>query len=167
MAYKDEYEVARLYSAPEYRQQLEQQFEGDYKISLHLAPPLLAKRDPLSGQLQKREYGPWIFPLLRGLARLKFLRGSRFDPFGYTRERRMERAEIVHYHTLLDELLNALTADNYDLAVALCRLPDKIRGFGHVKEATRQRVAGERQKLLADFHAAANGNIFQNIPQAA
>jgi indolepyruvate ferredoxin oxidoreductase len=167
MAYKDEYEVARLYSAPAYRQQLEQQFEGDYKISLHLAPPLLAKRDPLSGQLQKREYGPWIFPLLRGLARLKFLRGSRFDPFGYTRERRMERTEIVHYHTLLDELLNALTADNYDLAVALCRLPDKIRGFGHVKEATRQRVAGERQKLLADFHGAANGNIFQNIPQAA
>ena len=109
LAYKDEYEVARLYSDPQFRKQLQDSFDGDYKLGVHLAPPLLSRVDPATGEPRKREFGPWIFPVLRALARLKGLRGTPFDPFGYTAERRMERRLIADYEREVEELLRRLT----------------------------------------------------------
>ena len=105
MAYKDEYEVARLYSDGEFLKKLGAQFEGDYKLTFHLAPPLFADRDPATGQLKKREYGAWMMPMFRLLASLKRLRGTRLDIFGYTEERRMERRLIGEYEATVETLL--------------------------------------------------------------
>src|SRR5690606_26893455 len=133
LAYKDEYEVARLYLEPSFRQQLEAQFEGNYRLTVHLAPPLLARRDRQTGRPRKREDGPWIFKAFRVLAGLRFLRGTPFDPFGHTAERKLERQLIRDYEALVEELIAELTVDNHATAVALAELPQQIRGFGHVK----------------------------------
>ena len=117
LAYKDEYEVARLYSEPTYWQALEDTFGSDYKLRLHLAPPLFSRRDPVTGQLQKRAFGPWIWPVLRLLARMKSLRGGRFDIFARTAERRTERRLIGEYEATIEELLAGLTVDNHAVAV--------------------------------------------------
>ncbi|HMB75302.1 MAG TPA: DUF6537 domain-containing protein, partial [Kiloniellaceae bacterium] len=151
LAVKDEYEVARLHSLPDFRVKLAQQFQGDYKLSVHLAPPLFAARDPQTGHLKKREYGGWIFPLFGALAKLKGLRGTPFDPFGYSAERRVERQLIAGYEALLDELLAKLTRENHGLAVALASIPEKIRGYGHVKDASIQKAEAEAAELLAAF----------------
>ena len=139
LAYKDEYEVARLYSDGEFIQQLEQQFEKGYRLSFHLAPPLLAKRDKDNGRLLKQEFGAWMLPAFRLLAKLKFLRGTRLDPFSYTAERSMERQLVADYAAGIAQLLESLTADSsadaYALAVKIAELPEFIRGYGHVKEA--------------------------------
>ncbi|WP_206956192.1 indolepyruvate ferredoxin oxidoreductase family protein [Trinickia acidisoli] len=156
MAYKDEYEVARLYAEPAYLQKLREQFEGepgrDYKLNFYLAPPLLAKRDE-RGHLQKKRFGPWVLPALRMLARMKGLRGTAFDVFGKTTERRSERQLIVDYVALVGELCATLDADRYEVALQLAGLPDEIRGFGHVKE--RNLLAAEKKKarLLQDYRA--------------
>ncbi|HEX9558457.1 MAG TPA: DUF6537 domain-containing protein, partial [Reyranella sp.] len=151
MAYKDEYEVGRLYSDGEFLKKLGGQFEGDYKLTFHLAPPLFAKRDPLSGELKKREYGAWVMPLFGFLASLKRLRGTRFDVFGYTAERRMERRLIGEYEATIETLLATLDQNNHALAVQIAALPETMRGFGHVKEknvkAAKEREAG----LLASY----------------
>ncbi len=131
LAYKDEYEVARLYGRSGYWQALAQEFAGDYKLRLHLAPPLFAKRHPVTGEIEKREFGPWIWPLLRLMARVRFLRGGRFDIFGRTDERKMERGLIADYEALVNELIAGLTTDNHQSAVELAALPEHIRGFGH------------------------------------
>ena len=149
MAYKDEYEVARLYTNGAFLKELQAQFEGDYKLEFNLAPPLLAKRDPQTVQLKKRAYGSWIFKAFRVLARLKGLRGTPFDIFGYTDERRAERQLIDEYEAMIRSLLPSLSATNIDTAVALAELPDKIRGFGHIKEANIARVKAEKENLLA------------------
>jgi indolepyruvate ferredoxin oxidoreductase len=151
LAIKDEYEVARLYCAPEFRDKLRRQFAGDYRVSLHLAPPMLARRDPNSGHPIKREYGPWIFPVLRVLASLRGLRGGVLDPFGWTAERRQERALIIQYETLVEELLAKLTADNHEAAVALAALPEEIRGYGHVKAANIEKAKARETELLTRF----------------
>ena len=135
LTYKDEYEVARLFTETAFASQLEAQFEGDFKLKFHLAPPLLASRDPTTGHLQKQEFGPWMLPAFRLLAKLKGLRGTAFDPFGHTAERKQERALIRAYEGLIDELLGSLGPDNHSLAVRLASIPDDIRGYGHVKEA--------------------------------
>ena len=109
LAYKDEYEVARLYTEAAFAAQLNGQFEGDFRLKFHLAPPLLASRDPKTGHLQKQEFGPWMLPVFRLLAKLKGLRGTAFDPFGYTAERKQERALIREYEGLVDELLGGLS----------------------------------------------------------
>ena len=149
MSYKDEYEVARLYTSGEFRRALEQQFEGEYTLKFHLAPPLFSERDPVTGHLRKREYGPWMMRAFALLARLRFLRGTRFDPFGYTAERRIERGLASDYEALLDRLLPRLTAANLAVVVELAALPMAIRGFGHVKERNLERALARQEELLA------------------
>ncbi len=134
MAYKDEYEVARLHTDPEFLAKLHAQFKAGYKLQYHLAPPLLAKRDPVTGELQKRAYGAWVLTAFKLLARLKGLRGRAFDIFGKTEERRHERQMIEDYIQLLDEVGSKLNAGNHAAAVQLAGVPDEIRGYGHVKD---------------------------------
>ena len=150
MAYKDEYEVARLYTSGDFEQRVKQQFEGDFKLHFHLAPPLLAKRDS-EGHLVKREYGPWVFSAFRLLAKFKGLRGSKLDLFGYSDERRSERALIEEYFATIDELLKQLSAENVDLAKQIAAVPERIRGFGHVKEAHLAEATKLREQLLEQW----------------
>ncbi len=157
MAYKDEYEVARLYTDGRFRRRLEEEFESWERLEFHLAPPLLAARDPRTGRLRKSRYGPWMMHAFRVLARLKGLRGTPFDPFGWTAERRRERALIGEYETLLEEILDRLDAGNHGLAVALAALPERIRGFGHVKEAAIHEFEREREQLLSRLRNGAGG----------
>ncbi|MFN9476337.1 DUF6537 domain-containing protein, partial [Acidovorax sp.] len=133
MAYKDEYEVARLHTDRAFTDKIANMFEGDYKLVHHLAPPITAKRNE-RGELVKQPFGPWMRSAFGVLAKLKGLRGTAFDPFGRTEERRMERALIVEYRACIEELLKGLTADNLALAVEIARIPEDIRGYGHVKE---------------------------------
>jgi indolepyruvate ferredoxin oxidoreductase len=153
MAYKDEYEVARLYTESDFLHRVAEQFEGDYKLNFHLAPPLTAERDPQSGHLQKRAYGPWMLGAFRVLAKLRRLRGTAFDVFGHTAERKMERQLIAEYEAVLDEIAKGLTAQNHAVAVELAALPIEIRGFGHIKEANRERAKVKEADLLARFRA--------------
>ena len=151
MAYKDEYEVARLYTDGEFMGNLQRQFSGDYKLKLHLAPPLLAKRDPETGQLQKKEYGAWILSAFKVLAKLKGLRGTGLDVFGYTKERRHERQLIEDYFAIVEEIAGKLDAANHAIAVELARLPDDIRGYGHIKEANMAAAKAREKQLLEAF----------------
>ena len=155
MAYKDEYEVARLYTDGSFRQQLEAQFEGDFKLSFNLAPPLFSKKDR-SGHLIKRRYGGWIVPVFKLLAPLKLLRGTVFDLFGATEERRMERALIVQYRELMSGALAHLKFGDEaaKLVLALARLPESIRGYGHVKRAQVDRAMQQQTELLASLENA-------------
>ncbi|RBD26945.1 indolepyruvate ferredoxin oxidoreductase family protein [Xanthomonas oryzae pv. oryzae] len=150
MAYKDEYEVARLYTRGDFQRRLQQQFEGDYTLRFHLAPPLLAKKDA-HGNLIKREYGPWMFTAFKLLARLKFLRGGRLDVFGYSAERRGERQLIADYRATVDMLLERLDADNVGLAAQIASIPEHIRGYGHVKHAHLQEAKAREAALLAQW----------------
>ena len=147
LAYKDEYEIARLYSNGDFEQALQAQFEGKYRLRFHLAPPLLAKRDPQSGKPIKREFGGWVLPLFRALSRLKTLRGTAFDIFGYSSERKMERALIENYERDIDSLLDHGNPDNIDTAIEIARLPLEIRGFGYVKQQNIDRIARKREAL--------------------
>jgi len=153
MAYKDEYEVARLYTGSDFLGRVADRFEGDYRLRFHLAPPLTAARDPNTGHLQKRAYGPWMLTAFRVLAKLRGLRGTAFDPFGRTAERRMERRLIAEYEAVLDEILARLSPDNHTIAVELASLPLEIRGFGHVKQANLQHVKAKEADLLARFRS--------------
>jgi indolepyruvate ferredoxin oxidoreductase len=132
MAYKDEYEVARLHSDPAFLQRIGGMFEGEYKLHYHLAPPLLAKKNA-RGELIKRSYGPAMGTAFRLLARLKGLRGTLLDPFGRSEERRGERALIAEYRAGIEELLAGLHAANHGAALEVARIPEEIRGYGHVK----------------------------------
>lgn len=151
MAYKDEYEVARLYTSGEFRAKLGEQFTGDYRVSVHLAPPLFAPKDPLTGLPRKREFGPWMLAAFGLLARAKRLRGTAFDPFGRTAERRMERQLVRDYEAVLDSIATHLDPVKYDAAVALARYPDKIRGYGHIKDRSVPGALAERDSRLAAF----------------
>jgi indolepyruvate ferredoxin oxidoreductase len=132
MAYKDEYEVARLHSDAAFRQQIAAMFEGDYQLNYHLAPPLLAQTNA-KGELQKQRFGAWMGWGFKLLAPLKFLRGSAFDPFGRSAERHHERAVLTHYVATLELALPRLNATSLPDAMAFASLPEQIRGFGHVK----------------------------------
>ncbi|WP_395018220.1 indolepyruvate ferredoxin oxidoreductase family protein [Dongia sp.] len=151
LAYKDEYEVARLYTDGGFRDRLAQQFDGDFALKVHLAPPLWARRDPATGHLKKQAYGGWVLGAFGLLAKLKSLRGTRLDPFGYSAERREERKLIADYETLVAELIAQLTPANHAAAVALASLPETIRGFGHVKDASIAKAATRRVELLETF----------------
>jgi indolepyruvate ferredoxin oxidoreductase len=153
MAYKDEYEVARLYTDGEFLKKLDRQFEGDYRIKFHLAPPLFADRDPASGRLMKAEYGPWMLTAFRVLAKFKGLRGTAWDIFGRTEERKAERQAIVDYVERIRELLKTLGPGNHRLAVEIASIPDKIRGFGHVKEHHIAEARKKEAELLAAWRA--------------
>ena len=151
LAYKDEYEVARLHTDRSFLAKLNEQFEGGFKVKYHLAPPILTERDPVTGIPAKKEYGPWMRPVFRMLARLKFLRGTSLDPFGRTAERRIERALIREYETVVRALIRDLTYENHEIAVEIASLPERIRGYGHVKEANVQTTKAREAELLAAF----------------
>ena len=149
LAYKDEYEVARLYSDATFRKQLEAQFEGDYQLQFHVAPSWLSKPDAVTGQPRKRSFGPWMLKAFGVLARFKFLRGSVLDPFGHSAERRLERELIEEYEANVAYLLAELNAGNYRTAVALAEIPEQIRGYGHVKEAALAKAREQATQLKA------------------
>ena len=151
MAYKDEYEVARLYSDGSFRRQLEGEFEGDYKLRLHIAPQLFFSRDPDTGRVRKISVGSWVFRAFGLLARLKFLRGTFLDPFGHTAHRKLERRLIAEYEETVETLLDGLSPGNYETAVAIASLPEQIRGFDIVKERHVEETAAKRDELLAAF----------------
>ena len=148
MAIKDEYEVARLYTSGDFEKRIRETFDGGFKVKFNLAPPLFAKRDS-DGHLVKAEYGPWVFTAFKLLAKMKGLRGGAFDIFGKTEERRMERQLIADYRTSIDELLAGLNPDNHALAVEIARLPEHIRGYGHVKETHVAKVRASWASLMA------------------
>jgi indolepyruvate ferredoxin oxidoreductase len=139
LAYKDEYEVARLH-ATQLGPQVEATFAGDYRVSFHLAPPLFARKDPATGLPRKTEFGPWILPVFRALARLRFLRGTWLDPFGYTGERRTERQLIAQFESTLENALPALSATNHAALLEWVHVHDTVRGYGHVKAANLERA---------------------------
>jgi indolepyruvate ferredoxin oxidoreductase len=156
MAYKDEYEVARLYGNGEFARQVVQEFDGErLRFEFHLAPPLLARRDPRTGEPRKITFGPWLMPLFKGLMRLKFLRGTALDPFGYSAERRTERQLIIDYETTLGELCERLDPHNHHLAVGVAAIPEKIRGFGHVKTRHLAAAKADEAALLDQFRSGA------------
>jgi indolepyruvate ferredoxin oxidoreductase len=150
LAYKDEYEVARLLSHPDFLQGLKEQFDGTAKITFHLAPPVLAHPGNASG---KRKFGAWIIPAFRLLATFKNLRGTALDPFGYLQERRDERALILEYEGNIAGLINGLSAENIDTATVIANLPQDIRGYGHVKQQAMEVAANKLAALLAEINS--------------
>jgi indolepyruvate ferredoxin oxidoreductase len=156
MAYKDEYEVARLYSNGHFAKQVEAAFEGqNLRYEFHLAPPLLARRDRATGVPRKMSFGPWMMNVFGLLAKFRRLRGTPLDVFGYTRERRTERRLIRDYEKLLAEIRDKLTPANHAVAVGLASIPDKIRGFGHIKTRHLEAAKKEEAELLERFRAPA------------
>jgi indolepyruvate ferredoxin oxidoreductase len=154
MAYKDEYEVARLFTDGTFRKQIDSTFEpGTMRFEFHLAPPLLARVDKTTGEARKMSFGPWLLGAFGALRHFKVLRGTPFDPFGYTAERRMERKLIADYETLLGEIFAKLNVDNHPLAVGLAVIPEKIRGFGHVKARNLKAAKADEAALLEQFRA--------------
>jgi indolepyruvate ferredoxin oxidoreductase len=154
MAYKDEYEVARLYTDGAFAKQVEATFGGDnLRYEFHLAPPFLARLDKTTGLPRKMSFGPWIMPAFRLLAKLKFLRGTAFDPFGRSLERRTERKLVDDYEATLTEVIARLTPENHHLAVGLAVIPEKIRGFGHVKQRHLTAAKADEATLLEQFRA--------------
>jgi len=133
LAIKDEYEVARLYASPAFRESLAAQFSETPKLTFHLAPPLLARVDPANGHAQKRAFGPWIMTAFRLLAPMRVLRGTWLDPFAHTEERRAERRLIGEYEEAVAKIIRLLSPQNLKTSVELALLPEQIRGFGHVK----------------------------------
>ena len=155
MAYKDEYEVARLHADSGFREKVAAQFEGDFKIHYHLAPPLIARHDD-KGELVKRKFGPSTYYLFKLLARLKALRGTPLDLFGRTEERRTERALVEEYRLTVLDLIAGLKPGNHALAVEIAALPEKIKGYGHVKARNLAAVRPERERLLAQWRGQAS-----------
>jgi indolepyruvate ferredoxin oxidoreductase len=154
MSYKDEYEVARLYADPAFGRRVQGLFEGDYRLKFHLAPPIFNQPDPRTGEATKSEFGPWMMSAFRVLAKLKRLRGTPLDPFGMTEERKTERRLIREYEATVDELLGRLARDNHTLAVQIAAVPERIRGFGHVKRRHLQEAKKKEAELLGAFRAS-------------
>jgi indolepyruvate ferredoxin oxidoreductase len=153
LAYKDEYEVARLYSDGTFKALLADQFEGDYKLKFHLAPPLIAPRDKHTGLPRKITFGGWMMPMFSLLAPLRILRGTALDPFGYTLDRRLERQQIKEYEALVEQCVAKLDTRNMATVTALIALPEQIRGFGHIKERSMQRARVAQDALLLQLDA--------------
>ncbi len=159
MAYKDEYEVARLYADGGFERRLREVFEGDFRLEFHLAPPATAPRDPRTGELRKQSFGPWMMPVFRVLARFKFLRGTAWDPFGRTAERRAERRLIADYEATVEDILARLTPANHPTAVALAGVPEHIRGYGHVKDASLAEAKHAEARLLAELRSPGPSSV--------
>jgi indolepyruvate ferredoxin oxidoreductase len=151
MAYKDEYEVARLYTDGSFAKKLSEKFDGDFSLKFYLAPPVFARRDKATGRLQKKEYGGWMIHTFRLLAKLKFLRGTTFDPFGRMEERRTERRLIEDYLAMIDQRIAGLKAGQIPLLARLARIPETIRGYGHVKDANVKQAMAEKSRLEAEL----------------
>ena len=169
LAYKDEYEVARLYTDSDFLQRVEDQFEGDYKLVFHLAPPLLADKDATTGHLKKRAYGPWMLKAMRLMARFKHLRGGALDPFARSADRKLDRALIAEYETLIDAVLAGLKPGNHEVAVELANLPDQMRGFGHVRERYVEHARIQQKTLMARFEGKSTlgaAQVLRHTPKA-
>ncbi|MEQ9491597.1 MAG: indolepyruvate ferredoxin oxidoreductase family protein [Alphaproteobacteria bacterium] len=151
LAYKDEYEVARLYTDPVFMEAVREQFDGDYRLKFHLAPPIMSRIDPDTGEPEKKAFGPWMMKAFGVLARFKGLRGTKLDIFGYSEERKHERALIGEYEALVDEVLKGLSEANREIAAELLSVPAMIRGFGHVKERNIAKAKATERQLLAAF----------------
>jgi indolepyruvate ferredoxin oxidoreductase len=162
MAYKDEYEVARLYTSGDFEQRIRDTFDGDFKLHFNLAPPLLAKRDA-DGNLKKAEYGPWVFKAFKLLAKMRGLRGGAFDVFGKTAERKMERKLIADYGKTVDELIAGLNGENHALAVDIASVPEHIRGYGHVKERHFENAMKRQDDLLAAWRNPAADRVRRDL----
>ncbi len=154
MAYKDEYEVARLHTQTGFQEKIAAMFEGDYKINFHLAPPMTARRND-KGELQKSKFGPWMLTAFTVLARLKGLRGTAFDVFGRTDERRSERALIAQYRQAMEQVLTSLDAGNHALALEIARIPEQVKGYGHVRERNLAAARTQWEGLMAQWAAPA------------
>jgi indolepyruvate ferredoxin oxidoreductase len=151
MAYKDEYEVARLYTDGSFATRLGEKFDGDVRLKFHLAPPVFARRDKATGHLLKKEYGGWMIHAFRLLARLKFLRGTALDPFGYTAERKTERKLIDDYLAMIEQRSANLKGEQIPVLARLARLPETIRGYGHIKEQSIGKATAEKARLEAEL----------------
>ena len=157
MAYKDEYEVARLYTDTSFVERVKSTFDGDnLRFEFHMAPPLLARRDAVTGEPKKMSFGPWMLKAFAVLAKFKFLRGTPLDPFGYTAERRGERKLIADYLALLEIITAELTPANHQTAVALAAIPEKIRGFGPIKQRHLAAAKAEEAALREQFRTGAS-----------
>ncbi|MCC7258437.1 MAG: indolepyruvate ferredoxin oxidoreductase family protein [Gammaproteobacteria bacterium] len=154
LAAKDEYEVARLLTEPRFLDDLRARIGGRYRLHFHLAPPLLARIDPLSGRPAKHEFGPWLLVLLRLLRRLRFLRGTPFDPFRHSADRRLDRELLAAYERIVEELLDGLTAENHPLAVQLASLPEAVRGYGPIRAAAAARFHAALPDLMQKFRGS-------------
>ncbi|MEJ2623922.1 MAG: indolepyruvate ferredoxin oxidoreductase family protein [Pseudolabrys sp.] len=155
MAYKDEYEVARLYTDTTFLERVKKSFDGDLRLEFHLAPPLFAKVDPTTGEPKKKAYGPWMLKAFGILKRFKFLRGTPLDIFGYSDDRRIERQLIADYEALMETLMAELTSANHAVAVELASIPEKIRGYGPVKQRHLKAAKAEEANLREQFRSAA------------
>ena len=155
LAYKDEYEVARLYTNGDFMKKIRGRFEGNFRLKLHLAPPLFSHRDSHTGEPIKSAFSSWIFPVLKMLSRFKFLRGTAFDLFGKTKERRMERQLIQEYEQTIKELLLGLTKKNHNIALEIAKIPEQIRGYDMVKQRHFETAKSNEKKLLAKFRDSA------------
>ncbi|HXN14974.1 MAG TPA: DUF6537 domain-containing protein, partial [Usitatibacter sp.] len=164
MAYKDEYEVARLFAESDFLKRVARQFEGDYRLKMHLAPPLWAKADPVTGEPRKREFGPWMLGAMRILARLKFVRGTPLDIFGYSEERRTERRLIAEYESVIAELLQKLDQERLPLAAEIASIPEFIRGYGPVKARHLADAKAREAQLLAQWRDPAATGPARRIP---
>ena len=153
LAYKDEYEVARLFAQTGFLSETRGKFEGSARLTFHLSPPLIARVDPATGRPRKYALGAWVLPLFRVLARLKWLRGTPLDVFGYSGERRAERRLIVEYEALLSRIVAELDESRLDLAVELAGLPERIRGYGPVKAESIERAKALENGLLRAWAA--------------
>ena len=156
LAYKDEYEVARLFTHPAFEAALSEQFEARGKLSFHLAPPLLARHDKATGEPRKMQFGRWLLPVFRVLSKGRRLRGTAWDVFGYTQERQLERQMIADYELLLDEIVRRLSLQTHATAVALARLPLDIKGFGHIKLRNYKSAKAREAALLAKLRNPAS-----------
>ena len=152
MSYKDEYEVARLYSNNEFVKKIKQSFEGNFKINFYLAPPIFSTKDKVTGNSLKTKYGPWVMTLFKIISKFKFLRGTSFDPFGYLSERKNERKLIKDYKNCILDIGTKLSKNNYDIAVDIASVPDQIRGFGHVKEKNIKVAEDCQNNLIMTFN---------------
>ena len=164
MAYKDEYEVARLFTQTDFTKRIASQFEGDYTINMHLAPPLWAKADPVTGEPRKRRFGPWMLSAMRVLAKFKFLRGTALDVFGYAEERRIERQLIADYEKTVNELLQGLDAGRLPLAAEIAAIPEFIRGYGHVKARHLADAKAREAQLLEQWRDPNAARPAKRIP---
>jgi indolepyruvate ferredoxin oxidoreductase len=153
LAYKDEYEVARLYTDGKFQARLQQQFEGNYKLRFHLAPPVIAPKDKHTGLPKKLTFGGWMLPVFKQLARFRFLRGTRLDPFAYSPDRKLERQLIADYEQTVASLVPHLGEADLETAETLLRLPERIRGFGYIKKRNADLAQTEKEKLLARLDA--------------
>jgi indolepyruvate ferredoxin oxidoreductase len=143
MSYKDEYEVARLFVDPQFKEKLDAQFEPGYTLKFNLAPPLISRKHPSTGLPMKREFGGWMMSGFQALTRLKILRGTPLDIFGFSEERRQERQLIKSYEAMVGEVVSNLSADNFDDALRRASLPEEIRGYGHVKDKSLKHLDGK------------------------